>query len=456
MEEWFSSVFHADSPIKSMSSTMVVGFNIKVKGDVRFADPFDTLILNGHIEGRIIAPSNGKGRIVINDSGTYRGDIVGALVVAINGRVIGDLCVDTLYLARSAMVHGNIMCRSLKMDRSAVLVGQLSVSKELDVGIDAYKAEAANTVKDIDNVEENDTEREHSTKKRTPKGKVVLLVLLPQVDYFSEYSDLGDSKFCEFLKKNTNSVDSIYITLDSHHKMHIGHRMFWTGNGGASPDIHAKISRQQVLDNIWKPKMDNMQEYCMEVFDAKLQRQKERAQDVHVDEDSVFVCIHEEHCLIGTQGAAIIPALSKTFNLWVESRAKDITYIQRGDFFSGTVFSDGGDKSPGKAARYSMLEEKDRENSSNTNKHPSFDWDTQFLSSLQKDDTGSTACSDSSISEIVALLTRSGSNSDEMPRVCVLTDALRFDPSEEYVDGILDSLQQMGAELCTTIDIVLE
>lgn len=58
MEEWFSSVFHADSPIKSMSSTMVVGFNIKVKGDVRFADPFDTLILNGHIEGRIIAPSN--------------------------------------------------------------------------------------------------------------------------------------------------------------------------------------------------------------------------------------------------------------------------------------------------------------------------------------------------------------------------------------------------------------
>ena len=58
MEEWFSSVFRDDSPVKSMPSTMVVGFNIKVKGDVRFADPFDTLILNGHVDGRIIAPSN--------------------------------------------------------------------------------------------------------------------------------------------------------------------------------------------------------------------------------------------------------------------------------------------------------------------------------------------------------------------------------------------------------------
>lgn len=148
-------------------------------------------------------------------------------MVAINGRVIGDLCVDTLYLARSAVVHGNIMCRSLKMDRSAVLVGQLSVSKELDVGIDAYKAEAANTIKDIDNLEENDTEREHSIKKRAPKGKVVLLVLLPQVDFFSENSDLGDSMFCEFLKKNTNSVDSIYITLDSHHVRKLHFLLSW-------------------------------------------------------------------------------------------------------------------------------------------------------------------------------------------------------------------------------------
>ena len=58
MDEFFSSVFLAEAPIKSMSSTMVIGFNIKVKGDVRFTDPFDTLMLNGHVEGRIIAPSN--------------------------------------------------------------------------------------------------------------------------------------------------------------------------------------------------------------------------------------------------------------------------------------------------------------------------------------------------------------------------------------------------------------
>ena len=35
--------------------------------------------------------------------------------------------------------------------------------------------------------------------------------------------------------------------------------MFWTDNGGMSPELHARITRQQVLENIWKPKMDNMQ-----------------------------------------------------------------------------------------------------------------------------------------------------------------------------------------------------
>ena len=124
---------------------------------------------------------------------------------------------DTLYLGRSAVVHGNIMCRSLKMDRAAVLVGQLSVSKELDVGIDAYKAAAVNSINDNDNSGEGDDEMKQSAVKKSPKGKVVLLVLLPQVDFFSENSDLGESMFCEFLKKNTNNIDSIYITLDSHH-----------------------------------------------------------------------------------------------------------------------------------------------------------------------------------------------------------------------------------------------
>ncbi len=139
------------------------------------------------------------------------------MIVAINGRVVGDLCVDTLYLGRSAVVHGNIMCRSLKMDRAAVLVGQLSVSKELDVGIDAYKAAAVNSININDNVEEGDDEMKQSVLKNKTKGRVVLLVLLPQVDFFSDNSDLGESKFCEFLKKNTNSIDSIYITLDMHH-----------------------------------------------------------------------------------------------------------------------------------------------------------------------------------------------------------------------------------------------
>lgn len=58
MDEWFSLVFKSDSPLKSLETTMVVGSNIKIKGDMRFNEPFDTVMLYGQIQGRIIPPSN--------------------------------------------------------------------------------------------------------------------------------------------------------------------------------------------------------------------------------------------------------------------------------------------------------------------------------------------------------------------------------------------------------------
>jgi len=40
--------------------------------------------------------------------------------------------------------------------------------------------------------------------------------------------------------------------------MHIGHQMFWVNATNRSPDINTKISMQDYLDGIWKPKMENM------------------------------------------------------------------------------------------------------------------------------------------------------------------------------------------------------
>ena len=155
--------------------------------------------------------------MIINDSGIYYGDIVGILAVAINGKVIGDLCVDTVYLGSNAVVHGNVMCRSLTMDRSAILVGHLSVSKDLDVGIDTYKAAAFIDSKEIESIEEREiNEVAQYSDTFEPLGKIILLVLLPQSDFYSENSESGEALFSEFMKKQVQLIDAIYITLDSH------------------------------------------------------------------------------------------------------------------------------------------------------------------------------------------------------------------------------------------------
>jgi len=58
LEDWFSTVFQPGSTINKQTETvMVVGSSVKVRGDVRFTDPYDTLVINGNIQGPIIPPS---------------------------------------------------------------------------------------------------------------------------------------------------------------------------------------------------------------------------------------------------------------------------------------------------------------------------------------------------------------------------------------------------------------
>lgn len=158
---------------------------------------------------------------------------MGIQAAAINGKVVGDLCVDTVYLGSQANVYGNLTCRSLKMDRAAVLVGQLTVSRNLDVGIEAYKR--METVK-----EDNYTaEAKHEEKVQPnstpapPKGQIILTILLPQSDLYVKRK-AEQSKLCNFLTDNSAILDAVFVTLDSHHVIYIERQSFLC-SGSQSP-----------------------------------------------------------------------------------------------------------------------------------------------------------------------------------------------------------------------------
>jgi len=141
------------------------------------------------------------------------------VAAAVNGKVVGDICVDCLYLGSHAKVHGNIQCRSLRMDRLAVLIGQLSVSKNLDVGIDAYKNTTIDETTASIQKESNEKDKlgvPIKEKEMQKRGKTVLVILLPQVDFYHEKE--SEAKIiCDFLNRYSSSIDAVYVTLDSHH-----------------------------------------------------------------------------------------------------------------------------------------------------------------------------------------------------------------------------------------------
>ena len=94
------------------------------------------------------------------------------------------------------------------MDRDAVIVGQLNISPEIDLGIDALNQSIAVLNESI----------VHDEKVVEEKKKYRLVVICPQVDLYSNSTDLeAANKIAEFISTNSDSIEDIFVTLDSHH-----------------------------------------------------------------------------------------------------------------------------------------------------------------------------------------------------------------------------------------------
>ena len=73
---------------------------------------------------------------MISPGGCIIGDLCGLTAAYIDGKVIGDVNVEYLFLGSSAAVHGDITCKSLQIDGGAALVGKLTISPGAPVNSD--------------------------------------------------------------------------------------------------------------------------------------------------------------------------------------------------------------------------------------------------------------------------------------------------------------------------------
>eukprot|EP00908_Phaeocystis_cordata_P024453 Transcript_6910.p2 GENE.Transcript_6910~~Transcript_6910.p2 ORF type:complete len:295 (-),score=84.89 Transcript_6910:85-969(-) len=108
------------------------------------------------------------------------------------------------------------------------------------------------------------------------------------------------------------------VTLDTHHAMHIAHGHFWKGADGKSPDPFTVIKAEDVASGKWTPRQAEMGEWALEYCQS-------------LEEGGRFLHnIWPDHCLLGSAGHAVTPALLPALNKWSELRERSITWVLKG------------------------------------------------------------------------------------------------------------------------------
>jgi len=168
-------------------------------------------------------------------------------------------------------------------------------------------------------------------------------------------------RIVRLIETHGSKIDRIVATLDSHHKLHIAHPCFWVdgtatttdgnnnNNNNRHPPPFTIISAQDVKDGKWKPRANlalsldkelttfdcatnadgslNLLEYAKE-YTTRLEA-KGRFQ----------LCIWPEHCLIGSDGHAIVNSVRKIMNDWSDATGGSVQFVMKGQNLLTEMYS---------------------------------------------------------------------------------------------------------------------
>jgi cytoskeletal protein CcmA (bactofilin family) len=126
-------------PVVNVNSISRISAGTVIKGEI--LSPTDIRI-DGTFEGRV----QSKGRVVVGESATIKGDIV-CENIDLWGKVEGNLFVkDTLSLKEGCVVDGNLHIRRLAVELGATFNGNCKTITEAEfnklAGVDAAAAQA--------------------------------------------------------------------------------------------------------------------------------------------------------------------------------------------------------------------------------------------------------------------------------------------------------------------------
>ena len=152
---------------------------------------------------------------------------------------------------------------------------------------------------------------------------LTLLIIDPQNDFVHCDGSLSVAgaeddalRLAKLIKDSGDRINAISISLDSHQRFDISHPIWYFDEQGHSPDPFSVITAQDLIEGRWhvKPEVEERTLFYLKSLE-------ERGRYPHV--------IWPEHCLIGSEGHGIYPAIQQALHEW-SSRPARIDYILKG------------------------------------------------------------------------------------------------------------------------------
>ena len=198
--------------------------------------------------------------------------------------------------------------------------------------------------------------------------KIILLIIDPQNDFHDPPKDSGpaegpltpgrtinparpkrtmaipganeDATFiAQLIRHHIEEISDIFVTMDSHHKIHIAHQISWMKGCGPNrvkrkwiekgreqyeyykendrPEPFTYISHLDIANNEWIPSSHLNKVWCLN-YTEKLEMSGHKLR------------IWPEHCLLGTRGHAVVSEINSALQAWAKATQKQVNYIKKG------------------------------------------------------------------------------------------------------------------------------
>lgn len=156
--------------------------------------------------------------------------------------------------------------------------------------------------------------------------KTALLIIDPQKDFIDDPKFQGSlavpGAFEDMQRLSTyiynNKLDSIYVTLDTHDKMHIANPIWWINSQGKHPEPFTLISYTDVLSKKWQCTLPEKQEHSLNYVQELEKKGK------------FVLCIWPYHCINGTEGHQVTDIIKNSLIDWEIKENKKVEYIYKG------------------------------------------------------------------------------------------------------------------------------